>query len=255
MASSADLKISSTPSFLIIGDGGTEKTRFAVQAPKPLVYDHDGGLISTRDLPDYEFETFKDAPHGSKSISKERGIYAWGTAWPAFIDHLNKQWDAIEKGEWPYETLVIDSLTTLTAICMNYVLKGTGKGPKDAITLPEWGSQLRLMESLMEQLAAWPVRLIVTAHIKRDTNETMATIEYLPMITGQLAGRIGIYFDEVYYTNPKGKGSDRKVTFITEATGLYKQAKSRHNVPNESLNNWNAIQKYFGDLPNKPSIS
>lgn len=245
MPSSSSLSTSNTPSFLIIGDGGTEKTRFAVQAPKPLVYDHDGGLISTRDLPAFQFETFKDAPHGSKSFSKERGIFPWGTAWPAFIDHLNKQWDLIEKGEWPYETLVIDSLTTLTAICMNYVLKGTGKKPTDAITLPEWGSQLRLMESLMEQLAAWPVRLIITAHIKRDTNDTMATIEYLPMITGQLAGRIGIYFDEVYYTEPKGKGADRKVTFITEATGLYKQAKSRHHVSNGIANNWKELAKFF----------
>lgn len=246
-----------TPSILIVGDGGTEKTRFAAQTPKPLLLDFDKGLTSTRDLPPFYYRTFKDVPWGSKSHSKDQGLYPWGTAWPAWINYLNDTlWPAIERdktfqikmenGEsYDFLTLVVDSLTTLAAQCMNYVLKESGKTPKDSITLPEWGSQLRLMESVMEQLSAWPIRLVVTAHIKRDTNEQMATVEYLPLITGQLAGRIGIYFDEVYYTEVSGKDDSRKVKLRTEATGLYRQAKSRHNVPNMSPNNWKSIEKYF----------
>lgn len=246
MPSSNDLHATSTPSILLIGDGGTEKTRLAVTAPKAFVYDFDAGLTSTRDLPEFHWERFKDVPFGSKSHNKADGFYPWGTAWPAWIDHLNdKVWPALESNEWPYETIVIDSLTTLTTQCMNYVLKNTGKTPKDSITLPEWGSQLRLMEGVMEQLSAWAVRLIVTAHIKRDTNEQMATIEFLPMITGQLAGRIGIYFDEVYYTEVEGKGEARKIKLITEATGLYRQAKSRHKVPNGTLSKWSELAKYL----------
>lgn len=265
MASSQQLHTNSTPSILLIGDGGTEKTRLSVQTPKPLVLDFDAGLISTRDLPPFQYFTFKDVPHGSKAYNEKKGFYKWGKAWPAWINFLNdKLWPAIEKGtntietdDGPYEfnTLVVDSLTTLTAQCMNYVLDGAAKTPKDSITLPEWGTQLRLMESVMEQLTAWPIRLVVTAHIKRDTNETMATVEYLPMITGQLAGRIGIYFDEVYYTEVAGKGDSRKVHLITQATGLYRQAKSRHNVPDKSPNTWAAISKNFGDVSAKPTPS
>lgn len=256
MASSQSLHTNSTPSILLIGDGGTEKTRFAAQAPKPLFLDFDAGLTSTRDLPPFQYFTFKDVPHGSKAFNPKKGFYKWGKAWPAWIEFLNeKLWPAIENesfkiktedGEYEFNTLVVDSLTTLTTQCMNYVLDSAGKTPKDSITLPEWGTQLRLMESVMEQLSAWPIPLIVTAHIKRDTNEQMATVEYLPMITGQLAGRIGIYFDEVYYTEVVGKGETRKIQLITQATGLYRQAKSRHNVPDHTLSKWSSVAKYFG---------
>lgn len=256
MPMSSTVHESNTPSILLIGDGGTEKTRFAAQTPKPLFLDYDAGLTSTRDLPPFYYRTFKDVPHGSKSYNPEKGLYKWGEAWPAWINYLNETlWPSIEDGSfsvkmeggeiYSFETLVSDSLTTLTAQCMNYVLKAAGKKPTDPITLPEWGTQLRLMESVMDQLSAWPIRLIVTAHIKRDTNEQMATTEFLPMITGQLAGRIGIYFDEVLYTEVKGKGDDRKIQLITEATGLYRQAKSRHHVPNGSPNSWKAIEQYY----------
>jgi hypothetical protein len=252
MTSSKELHGTPTPSILLIGDGGTEKTRFAAQTPKPHILDFDAGLASTRDLPEFDYQTFKDVPFGQKSHNKAKGLYPWGEAWPAWINHLNEAlWPTIESGErklpngYKFDTLVVDSLTTLTAQCMNYVLRAAGKKPTDPITLPEWGTQLRLMETVMDQLTAWPIRLIVTAHIKRDTNETMATVEYLPMITGQLAGRIGIYFDEVYYTDVTGKGDTRALRLITESTGLHKQAKSRHNVPNHSPVNWKSLEKYF----------
>jgi hypothetical protein len=245
MPNSKDLLQSATPSILIVGDGGTEKTRFLAGCPKPFVFDFDAGMLSTRGM-DVTYETFKDAPYGSKAIDKERGIYPWGESWPRFIDYLNtKVWPLIEAGTWPFETAGVDSLTTLAMQCMNYVLKGSGKTGGSNPEIQHWGSQLRLLETVMEQLSAWPIRLVVTAHIKRDENPVLGMKEMLPLVAGQLSGKIGIFFDECYYTNVSGTGKDRKVTFKTESEGLYKQAKSRHGVPSNTAASWKAIEGFF----------
>lgn len=253
MASTADIKGSTTPSILVIGDGGTGKSRFLASCPKPFVFDFDKGLVSTKDLPAFEYETFKDEPWSTKGIPlavqaerKKQGFSPWGTSWTRFINYLDEKVEPkMGDSTLPYDTLGIDSLTTLTSQCMNYVLKTASKTGETSPTLPEWGSQLRLLETLMEQLAAWPIRLIVNAHIKRDDNLVMGEKEFLPMITGQLASRLGIYFDEVYYTEVKGAGKDRKFHFRTEASGLYKQAKSRANVPSGIEAKWSALAPYF----------
>lgn len=209
-------------------------------------FDIDAGLSSTGDLPEFTYRTFKDVPWGSKAIDKERGFYPWGTTWTEFFNYLNdKVWPEIEKGTFPHQYLGVDSLTTLSGLCMNYVLKTGGKTGKEPPTLPDHGSFLRLMESTLEQLASWPIGLILTAHVKRDENLNMGTKEFLPLMSGQLSGRLGIYFDEVYYTYVEGKGAQRVVKIKTAAEGMYVQAKSRRNVPTDSQLDWKTLGKYF----------
>lgn len=243
MPNSKDLAANTAPKILIIGDGGTEKTRFLASAGV-FVYDFDKGMDSTAGQ-DVEYVTFKDAPHGSKAFNKEEGIYPYGEAWPAFINHLNTVvWPQVEKGTFPFRGIGLDSLTTLSNISMNYVLKGNGKAAA-APEIQHWGQQLRLLETVMDQLTAWNIAVMVTAHIKRDDNIVTSITEYLPMVAGQLSGRVGIYFGEVYYTKRVGTGNDTRTVFITVAQGMYKQAKSRRNVPNDTAAKWSAIEPYL----------
>lgn len=238
-------------SILIIGDGGTEKTRFTASCGGIHICDFDKGMDSTGDiLPSSgaTFRTFKDAPHGSKAVNEAKGIYPWGTAWPAFIRHLDTEiWPRVEAGE--LAALGYDSLTTLANISMNFVLRSDNKTGKDQPAVQHWGYQLRLLETLMDQTTAWPCTLIVTAHIKRDINlvhgGVEGTIEYLPMVAGQLSGRIGIYFNEVYYTKVTGTGPTRRIVLQTQSEGLFKQAKSRRNVPNGTLARWTEVEKFL----------
>lgn len=251
MPNARDISANPTPSILLIGDGGTRKTRFLAGCPKPFIYDFDKGMLSTRTMPqvkagEVEYETFKDAPHGSKAIDKDNGIYPWGESYMRFLDHLNNQmWPRIEAGTIPYLTLGVDSLTTLATQCMNYVLKSNGKTGSANPEVQHWGQQLRLLETLMEQLAVWPINLVVTAHIKRDDNLVNNVTEYLPLVAGQLSGKIGIYFDEVWFTEPKGMGDSQKIVLRTQAGGLHKQAKSRNNVKNETEATWEHVNKFF----------
>lgn len=247
MPSSKDFQGRKTPSILLVGDGGTEKTRFSVQAPDVFVFDIDAGLASTHDLPEFQYQTFKDAPYKSKAINEAMGFYPWGTAWTKFFEHLNdKVWPEIEKGTFPHKWIVVDSLTMLSVQCFGYIIKTAGHTGDSAPTLPEHGSFLALMENVLSQLAAWPVGLILTAHVKRDDNLVMGTKEYLPLVSGQLSARLGVYFDEVWYTEVQGTGASRKVVIKTAAEGTYKQAKSRNNIPTNTELKWSALGKYLG---------
>lgn len=263
MPNSKDLAKTATPSILLVGDGGTEKTRFIAGCPKPLVIDFDFGMASTAGM-DVQYVTFQDAPYRPKAgpgklqpgVNEKLGVYPWGTAWNKFIAYLDDVlWPAIENGSFtvqtedgPYkfETLGIDSLTTMANTCMNGVLSDNGKTGKNQPEVQHWGQQLRSLETVISQVAAWPVRLVVTAHIKRDENLVMETKEFLPLVAGQFSGKVGIYFDEVYYTKVEGKGADRKVSVITQTDPLYRMAKSRLNVPNGTLLKWPEIEKALG---------
>lgn len=261
MANAKDRKANPTPSILIVGDGGTGKTRFIATCPKPYIYDFDNGTASIAGE-DVEYDTFKDAPYGVKvgAAQKAEGIYEWGTAWPAFIKHLNDNVAAqVDKGEMKFGTYALDSLTSLANICMNYVLKSSGKTGTASPEIQHWGMQLRLLEIVMDQLTALPVPLIVTAHIKRDNNLVSGAVaEMLPLVGGQLSGKVGIYFDEVWYTDVKlvpaagGKPAGRKTILNTESTGLLRMAKTRHMVPSGTEAKWSLVGPYFSG--ERPSI-
>jgi len=95
----------------------------------------------------------------------------------------------------------------------------------------------------MDQLTAWPVPLIVTAHAQRNTNAVSEMVEILPLLTGKLAGKVGIYFDEVYYATVKGTGENKKFALQTESYGLIKQAKTRYGVEDGTEASWEALRK------------
>lgn len=241
-------------SILLVGDSGTHKTYFLGGCPKLFVFDFDKGLAILRDR-ELEYGTFKDAPYGSKLFNPAKGTYEWGTGWSAFVKKLNEIGAQVESNTSPYLTLGFDSITTLSAIAMNYVLKENGRTPKDGPRIQDWGAQIGLLETVMDQLTAWTsFTKIVTAHIQRDTNMLTQAVEKLPLVTGKLAGKISIYFDEVWFTDvsaaPAGKPeSERKFFLKTVSDGTFRQAKSRFGVPNGTITEWSAVAPYITGVP------
>lgn len=243
---SADIQDNPHPKILIVGDAGTGKTRFMGSIPDVFVFDHDAGMASNRDR-SVEYETIKDAPYKSRVTSKERGVHPWGTGWPHFIKRLNEIGDDIDQGKGP-AAIGVDSLTTLSDICMNYVLKGDSK-EAGKIQIQHWGAQIQLMQMVMDQLTAWPVTIVMSAHIQRNTNNVTEVVEMLPLLTGKLAGKVPIYFDEVWYAQVSGSGDKKSFTLQTESKGMVKQARSRFNVPTGTETDWSAVAPFFGIEP------
>lgn len=228
------------PSVLLIGDSGTHKTWFVGTCPSPYIFDFDKGLATLRGVPGIEFDTFKDAPSGSKTVNPEQGIYSYGKAWPAFIKRLNEIGKEMDDGVCKYQTLGLDSLTTLSNIAMNYVLASDGHTGNPQIQ--HWGSQMQLLEKVMDQFTSWPINKVVTAHIQRNTNDVTQVIEMLPLVTGKLAGKVALYFDEVYFAT---MGKDSSFVLTTKSTAMMKQAKSRYGVPNGTPTEWAAIKPFI----------
>lgn len=238
MANAKDISIDNPiPKILLFGDSGTHKTFFAAGCPNVHVFDFDGGMAIVRGM-DVEYTTIKDAPKGF-TVREDRGTYAWGTGWEQFIKKLNVIGERIDEGE--FIPIAIDSLTTLSNLAMNYIKKQDGRRQQDPIRIQDWGGQTQLLEVVMDQLTSWPVPLIVTAHVQRNTNDLTETIEMLPLLTGKFAGKVGLYFDEVYYTTVSGKGDKKKFVLQTESYGLVKQAKTRYNVKDGTETNWESV--------------
>lgn len=230
---------------LVVGDSGTHKTHFIGDLPSPYVFDMDKGLSILRGRKGIEYDSFKDAPYRSKNIMPDQGIYQFGTAWEKLLVKLNDLGEMIDKGTCPYKTICIDSLTTLANICLNYVLVNSKKfNPKDPIDPGQWGMQMRLLETLMDQLTAWPVNLYVTAHIQRDTNTVTQNVEHLPLVTGKLAGKISLYFGDVWFSDIKGEGSQAKFMLHTQKSAMRRQAKSRNGVPTDIEFTWSSLAPY-----------
>ncbi len=248
MPSTSDVLIKpSSASILVIGDSGTRKTRFISTLPKPYVFDFDKGVASLSDTPGITYDTFKDAPYEHGTTMLAEGIYPYGTAWTAFHKKLNEVGAMIDKGTCPYEAICLDSMTLLSEIAMNNVLKTDGK-PGQQPQIQHWGAQTRALGSLMDQLTSWPqVIKYATCHIQRTENDLTKTVELLPLLTGKFAGKISVYFDEVYFAEVKTEGVAPHITykpiFNTAATSVRRQAKSRWNVPDGTVQDWPTIVK------------
>lgn len=270
MPTGADIVLDENTSFLLIGNKGTKKTTFIGTCPGPsYTFDLDNGMAVHKGRSDVHFDLFKEIARCRAGTDgklekdklrltqwqKDQGWYEWGTAWPAILDKLNEIGRAMDAGTSPYKTLGVDSLTTLTDIALSYILKGnaTSENPsgvfKDGRQM--WQPFLSNMSELFGQFSAWPVMKVLTAHVKKDDNLLEGTTEKLPLVPGQFSGKVGIYFDEVYYTDVKNEMENgkkvEKFTFKCHQDGIIKMAASRkYNLPDGLPTDFREIMKYLG---------
>lgn len=238
MANAKDIQGEPNPSILIMGDSGTHKTWFLSQVPDIVVFDFDKGMAVARGR-SVEYHTFKDAPRGVKVTDrmKTEGIYPFGKAWPEFVKKLNQVGEEIDKGK--RIPIGCDSISTMSNSAMAYILDQSGHA--GAPQIQHWGGQMQLLETVMDQLTAWPVPLLVTAHLQRNTNDLTQVTEMLPLVTGKLAGKIGIYFDEVYLAKVSGTGDKRKFVLQTQSDSMAKQVKTRYDVTDGIDTDWTKV--------------
>jgi hypothetical protein len=251
MPNTKDEQASAYPSLLLVGESGTHKTYFIGGCPKPFLFDFDKTkrVLAGKDV---EFATFRDAPYGSKIYNPAKGIYKFGEAYPAFLKKLNELGAMMEAGTCPYETIALDSLTFLGNIILNHVLLHNGASNAAKVLANEnqidqglWGVQMRVIETVFDQLTSWDIIKVVTAHVQKDTNTVLDTIEKLPYVTGKLAGKIGGFFDEVWYTTTEGVAPNQTFVLRTSKDKILAQAKSPSGVPDKTPTEWGKVAPYL----------
>lgn len=243
MPSAKDIPLDGRTSFLLIGDPGTKKTTFIGTCPGPVyIVDCDANLAPLAGRDGIDYDTFKEVPPKQKLADwqvKDGGWYEYGKAWPAIKNKLNEIGKRMDTGTNAYKTIGVDSLTLLTDLAQSYIYAENPQGFKDMRNF--WGVFLSNMSEFFGQLTAWPVNLVLTAHVKRDENLVLGTTEKLPNVPGQFAGKVGVYFNEAYYTEWK----DNKVVLKTKQDSVLRHAKSsKFNVPDGTEATYQAIMKH-----------
>lgn len=231
-------------SFLLVGDSGTGKTKLAGSFPKPYFLDIDNGIRSLG--PEFvksdNYATFGEAPYAMKA---RPGQYEYGKAWPALYDKVNWIGAQMDAGKWTRQTLVFDSLTLLQEIAMTNVLLGMKKPNEKFIDPGMWGAQQKAIQSLIQNVNSWPGLKVFTAHVQRDKNDITGITEMLPLVTGKLAGKIGIFFDEIYFLDVEGVGDARRHIIKSQSTASMRQARTRLQVPDGAPATFGSIWPYL----------
>ena len=222
----------------LTGDFGTGKSVFAASCPTPaFLFDFDDGIQTYRGK-DFDYETFPLSAAG----------------WVKFEKTLREVKKDVEEGK--YQTVIVDSTTSMTDIAMERSLQLDPK--RSATGGPLWSVHYMMVRNLMEgklrQIINLPCNIIVIAHLQIiQDQETGAIIGVEPLLTGQLSKMVPGYFGEVYcafsrQVAAKVPGGKPETRFYlrTLPKGYYK-ARSRLSgkerlLPDEIDNSYEALQ-------------
>jgi hypothetical protein len=225
----------------LTGNFGTGKSVFAASCPTPgFVFDFDNGVQTYRGK-NFDYESY--------SLS--------ASDWVKFEKDLREIKKEVEAGK--YQTVIIDSTTSMTDVAMERALQ---LDPKRSPTGgPLWSTHYMIVRNLMEgklrQVISLPCNVVVIAHLQIiQDQETGAIIGAEPLLTGQLSKMVPGYFGEVYVsfsrqvtaTKPGGK-AETEFYIRTLPKGYYK-ARSRLSgierlLPDELSNNYTTLQKHL----------
>lgn len=198
---------------LVYGGSGTGKTHFAGtfnKAGEVFFFDFDGGMRTLRGWDNISFITI------TETLPRPTG-------WSEFSRLLPQVEKDVIEGK--YNTVVIDSLTTLGDAALNSVMHQNNKVGQQP-TFPEWGEQMRRIKMTVDRVLTWRCNVILTAHEEFNKDEVTGKVWCLPMVTGKLSNRIGINFDEVYHLSVEGTKDKTEYSMLTRADRYY-TAKSR----------------------------
>jgi hypothetical protein len=225
---------------LIVGPSGTGKTVCAAGFPTGIEYhDFDNKIQSAA----YFYR--KDAERLSGIEVKAYG------ALPR--NEKIKQWEVrvkeIEtlsaKGQLPFKTLVLDSLTTFThAILEDYIYRSqTGiKRPVAGLNAQQDYALLdRHLTQIISGLLSLNCNVVFIGHEVAEKDELTGAITRKPLMAGKFADKLSIYFPEVYYSKVNSEGK-----YLLQANAdAQRNARTQRGLPKEIESSYAAITKAY----------
>lgn len=232
---------------LIFGDAGAGKTTYAISLPGPvLVLDFDKKIGSAanywKDKRPELLETVEVKQFSTNKVTQDPFL-----KFRAILDECDR---AIESGKFPYETVVLDSLTMYSEALMAHVIKanpGVRRAIKDVPALQDYQVANILFKQDMGRLLDFPCNVITIGHVKRTQIEGEPEKNQV-MLSGQLAGYVPKIFREVWYASSsldkEGKPEHR---FLTRNNGKYECRTDIQKIPSVVKMDWEIVSKYIGD--------
>jgi hypothetical protein len=189
---------------LIYGKSGTGKTTFACCFPKPFVFDFDKGMLSQRGK-DVDYVT-----------------YGGPTAYADF----EVKFKELERS-CPYDTIILDSVTTLEEYCMDRALAANRRAMP---TMNEWNVLIADLKDLFMRATKMSKHLVVIAHEQMIQDEITGEVMVRPQIVGKkLPAQLPLWFDECYRAQVSRDKEGRPIYSLLTSADLKYTAKSRIN--------------------------
>jgi len=239
MASLDELAASSFTKLIVVGDGGSGKTgalaSLVLDGYNLKIADFDAGtqvlasILRAKNpalLKNVEVEVFKN----KLKAGADGKVRLQGAA-----DALGRSMKKLT--EWsgtcgPKDVIVLDSLTFMGKVAMDYILQLTSREEKPEIQ--DWGAAMALCEKAVALLMSDAVatNVVMNTHINWTEGEGGGVVRGYPNVLGnKLSPIIGTYFNTVLVLKTTGSGESRKREFATRGSALIEGKCSVVNAP------------------------
>ena len=229
MTTLADYK-AGHPKILLLGRVGSGKSLLATTLGKRcLVLDMNNGLVSA--------QRYKDKFSAQRLECEVKNCWDAGkpdAMWARCVAYIQSFC-----AKPSHEALVIDGLTDLAMAALGSQLQGSGKWDESSIASiaqKDWGNGIMLLQRVMYRLRSVPAVVVLIAHTKLvSVGKPPDTVdqERISVYGKNLGNDIMSLFDEVWYTNVTGGGTNRKFQLQT-VTSSGVQCKTRRQLPNNT---------------------
>jgi hypothetical protein len=125
------------------------------------------------------------------------------------------------------DTVVLDSYTSMSEHLKRLLM---AVNETNTMSLPLYGTALTNYETLNNTLLRLPANVIFICHQKINKDELSGRISYQPLVEGQMAGKIGKDFEEVYYLEKRIQGDKAKYEMLTVGSSA-KQCRTSRILP------------------------
>lgn len=221
---------------LILGGSGSGKTVAAASFPGEKVWaDFDNKISSVA-----KFHA-KDKELLGKIDVRQYGKMAIKAIAPAkhrmraFLDDLQVYFDMQNKKQkLPFDTLVIDTITTLTDSIMEdyrYVSQTGVKRPNlDQNSQSDYGLLATHFKQIITGSLSLDANVVVLGHTMLSKDESTGIISNEILMPGQMSSKLGIYFEEVYHQKI---AADGKRVWQTQPDSKSSFCRTQRGLPNE----------------------
>ena len=234
---------------LILGASGSGKTIGAMTFPgEKLVMDFDNKISSaakfyagTPVIEQIDVNQYgKMAVIGDQKTGRKPRMRA-------FLDDLQVIFNLQNnKQPLPFKTLVVDTITTLTDSIMEdyrYVSQTGVKRPNaDQNSQSDYGLLANHFKQIMTGCLSLDCNVIFLGHTQLSKDETSGIMTNEVLMPGQMASKLGIYFEEVYFAKIDQKG---RHVWQTKADGRTQFCRTqRKDLPAEIPASYSELLKY-----------
>jgi len=199
---------------LLVGASGSGKTTGSTTLPgKKLLIDLDGRSASLAGFLNLDIYQISEKDPNQPN------------AWLELEKLKEEIWTTIKQGKFPYDSLIVDSISSMTRFAMNWSLLLTGsdnklmsRGPGGGPAQPHYMPAMFKMDRFINAILAFPLHICFTAHEELFEDEHLKTLTFYPKITGKLRTEIGNWFNETYLTKTI-KGIEGKTKYLWQTMG------------------------------------